>query len=610
DPTRAYLQRLPSGREIALFFYDGPISRGVAFEHLLTNGERFANRLLGVFNDTRNWPQLVNIATDGETYGHHHRHGDMALAFALESIDAREDVQLTNYGEYLERHPPEWEVAIHEDTSWSCAHGVERWRSDCGCHTGGLAGWNQAWRGPLRDALDWLRDDVALKYEAAGAELFKDPWAARDAYIDVVLDRSPDRLAAFFAAHVTRELDDDGRVRALRLLEVQRHAMLMYTSCGWFFNELSGIETVQVLQYAGRVCQLVQKVFDQDVETPFLERLAAARSNISEQGNGSEIYERHVRPAMVDLKKVGAHYAVLSLFEAPHEADQVYCYGIDLQTHEERQAGRAHLEIGRARVISDITCACTEVSYAAVHLGDHNVYGGVREFLGEAQYVELRDELLAVFKRADFPAVIRCIDRHFPDDTYSVATLFRDEQRRILDRIMEASLEETERLYRRVYDDRAPLMRFIAGLGMPQPRPFKLAADFVLNAKLRDHFEQDYVDLDEVHLTLEEARMSGVDLDAAGLGFALTATLTRLGRELVEEPMSLPLLRKLEALAELDASLPWEVDLLEPQNLLYGISVDVLPQVRERAAAGDAEAGEWVRHFEALAARVRLAVPA
>ena len=165
DPTRPYLARLPSGRSIALFFYDGPISKAVAFEGLLSNGERFAHRLMDGFNESRRGAQLAHIATDGESYGHHHHRGNMALAFALQTIESQELARLTVYGEYLEQHPPEWEVEIFENSSWSCVHGVERWWKNCGCNSGGHPGWHQQWRTPLREALDWLRDSLRPAYE-------------------------------------------------------------------------------------------------------------------------------------------------------------------------------------------------------------------------------------------------------------------------------------------------------------------------------------------------------------------------------------------------------------------------------------------------------------
>src|SRR5205823_8743860 len=158
DPRRAYRWRGPRGHALTLFFYDGPVSRGIAFEGLLEDGRRLAARLRGVFEAAREDDQLVHCATDGESYGHHRRFGEMALAAAIHQIEAEGTVALTNYGAFLAAHPPTNEVELHERTSWSCAHGVERWRADCGCRT--RSDWHQRWRAPLREALDWLRDQI------------------------------------------------------------------------------------------------------------------------------------------------------------------------------------------------------------------------------------------------------------------------------------------------------------------------------------------------------------------------------------------------------------------------------------------------------------------
>ncbi len=312
DPTRPYIQRLPSGREIALFFYDGSASQGVAFEGLLHSGERFAQRLAGIFADYRDWPQLAHIATDGESYGHHHRHGEMALAYALHSIETHHLARITNYGEYLAKHPPSWEVDILENSSWSCAHGVGRWREDCGCSLGSPPDWNQAWRAPLRRALDWLRDEVAWHFEHLGCTWLQDPWAARDDYIQVVLDRSADSVGTFLQRHEVRPLDLHEIDQALKLLELQRQAMLMYTSCGWFFDDVSGIETVQILRYAGRVIQLAEGLFGENLEPTFLRMLRQARSNGSEYEHAQQVYEACVRSGMPELAPVPNKHAGLT----------------------------------------------------------------------------------------------------------------------------------------------------------------------------------------------------------------------------------------------------------------------------------------------------------
>jgi alpha-amylase/alpha-mannosidase (GH57 family) len=292
DPTRPYLVRLPSRRSIVVFFYDAPVSQAVAFENQLSSGERLADRLMSAFSDERSWDQLVHIATDGESYGHHHRHGEMALAYALQYLENNNLAWLTNYGEFLEKHPPTHEAQIHEKSSWSCVHGVGRWMADCGCNSGGHAGWKQGWRTPLRQSLDWLRDELAPLFEKKARELLRDPWRARNDYISVILDRSEAGREAFFAQHAGRELSKAEKVTVLKLMELQRHAMLMYTSCGWFFDEMSGLESVQVVQYASRALQLAQEIFQKDLEPGFLERFEGAKSNLPDAYTRSSLGRR------------------------------------------------------------------------------------------------------------------------------------------------------------------------------------------------------------------------------------------------------------------------------------------------------------------------------
>lgn len=609
DTTRAYLQRLPSGRSIALFFYDGPISRGVAFENLLESGEQFAERVTHAFRH-RAGPQLAHIATDGETYGHHHTSGDMALAYAVHHIEWEELGRLTNYGEFLELHPPAWEVQIREDTSWSCAHGIERWRSDCGCHTGGRPDWNQRWRGPLRDALDWLRDELAPRYEREASALLENPWVARDEYIDVVLDRSFESRAAFLREQQARELDESERVRAWELLEMQRHAMLMFTSCGWFFNELSGIETTQVLQYAGRAIQLAEKLFDAELEEPFLERLEGAESNLPEAGTGRDIYERHVATARVDLLKVAAHFAVSSLFTAFDRPTHIYQFEVEVHDHLTAEAGQARVGVGHATITSTVTGESSHVSFAAIRMAEHTVSGGAHPFESESAYRAVADEVANAFRSADFTALLRLMDNYFRAEVYSLRSLFQDEQRRILERAMAPSRDRAQALYRQIYDRNAPLMRFLRDLSLPQPREFRLAAELVLNTDLRRSIESDELDPDTVLSLVGEAAESDVDLDLKGLGFALTRTMERATARLLERPLEPDRLERLVAMARLLTTVPFDVNIWTVQNGYWQLMRSVLPERRQAAAGGDENAAGWVAQFEELGEMLHIVVPA
>ena len=608
DPTRPYLCRLPSGREITLFFYDGPISRAVAFEGLLRSGDRFAGRLTDMFDGRRDWPQLGHIATDGETYGHHHRYGDMALARALRVIEKRKDIRLTNYGEYLALNPPEWEAEIIEDTSWSCAHGVDRWRADCGCSTGGKPEWNQEWRAPLRAALDWLRDELAPLYEAAAGEYLEDPWAARDDYIDVILNREPETIDAFLARHAVRELTPPEQVRLTKLLEVQRQAMLMYTSCGWFFDELSGIETVQVIQYAGRAIQLAEEVLGASVEEGFLERLEAARSNLPEQGDGRAIYDRTVRDARVDLPEVGAHFAISSLFGEPEDQTQEYCYDIDVADMDVREAGRARLVTGLITVTSRVTKEVVLLSYGVLHLGDHTIHAGVRPFRDAEAFNAMREEVTAPFEAADFTDAIRAVDRHFHNSTYNLRSLFQDQRRQVLDLIIESTLRDAENQYRQIYERNAPLMRFLHDLSIPMPTALSLAGEYVINTSLIREVSDPDMDLDRIGSLLENADRREIMLDAQGIGFAFQTTLETLAGRLLDQPDDLELVEHLAAAARLAVAAPFEVNLWNLQNAFYDLRRDHSGTVRARADAGDSRARAWLHAFRSLGETVRVAV--
>ncbi len=608
DPSMAYRQRLRSGRSVNLFFYDGPVSRAVAFEGLLESGENLANRLMEAYSDSRTWPQIVHIATDGETYGHHHRHGEMALAYALDHLESNEQIQITNYGEYLERHPPTHEVEIFENSSWSCIHGVERWRSNCGCNSGMKAGWSQEWRAPLREALDWLRDAMAPLYEREAKDLLRDPWTARTDYIDVIPDRSEENVEEFLNRHSVRPLDEREKTRALKLLEFQRHAMLMYTSCGWFFDELSGIETVQIIQYAGRALQLAGELFQERLEPEFLHLLERAKSNVPEHRDGRHIYEKFVRPAAIDLYKVGVHYAVSSLFESYDNETRTFCFNVSREDYRLMSAGKAKLAVGRATISSAITREAARMTFGVMHMGDHNVSGGVREFRGEEAYQELAKEIVEVFERGDFPELLRLVEKNYDTGTVTLKFLFRDEQRKILRQVLESALGEAETSYRHVYENYAPLMRFVTALNLPLPKRFQIAAEFTLNADLRKELEAESLDLARVESLLAEARKAGVALDEPTLEFSLRRKIEEAALRFRQEPGDIAVLQELGIKTSLAHSLPFEINLWAVQNLYYDAVQDIYPEARARAEQGDEDARNWVEQFRALGATLRVRV--
>lgn len=598
DPKRAYLCNLPSGKSIVLFFYDGPISQELAFGDLLRNGENLANRMVSTFSDDEE-PQLVHIATDGETYGHHSRHGDMALAYCLNYVEANQQAQITVYGEFLGKNPPLYEVEIVENTSWSCLHGVERWRSNCGCNTG-REGWTQEWRGPLREALDWLRDNLTEFYEKELSDYKGDPWKLRDQYIRIILDRSEENREWFFSKVSKNKLSEEEKIRLLKLFEMQRHAMLMYTSCGWFFDEISGIETVQVIMYAGRAIQLARELGAGDFEPEFVERLKATRSNIPEVGSGAYAYEHFVKAAMVDLFRVAAHYAITSIFEE-EQAGRIFSYSIEPEVYEKLDAGKMKMAIGRAEFKSEVTQEHQAVSFAVLHLGDHNLNGGVRHSVSFEAFEQMQSEVKEAFSRLAIADIILLLDKHFGTHNYSLWHLFKDERRKVFEKIMESTLSEIEVYFRQIYEHHYPIMNAMKSALLPLPHAISTAVEYVLNTDLRQLLmSSERIDIEKISKITDAIRKWEVSIDRSSLGYQATGRLNRIMQQLREDPENPQLMEEITAKVGAFYRLGLELDLWKAQNLLFEIKRNVFDEHQKKAKRGTKLAQKWMEAFHQL----------
>ena len=613
DPGRAYRCKLPSGRSIDLFFYDGATSQAVAFERLLADGHQIIARMTARAPADGADTTLCHIATDGETYGHHHRYGDMALAWALAQVEKGWDgTRLTNYAEFRAKVPATYEVQVAEDTSWSCAHGVERWRSDCGCHTGGKPGWNQKWRAPLREALDWLREQARIVLDRAGTKLFRDPWAARDRYIEVLLERTQGTRDRFLATHGARELNAEERVRALQLMEMTRHAMLMYTSCGWFFDELSGIETLQCLQYAARVIELIAEVGGGDVEADFVTRLAAARSNLPEAGDGRQVWTERVMPARIDAEKVCSHVAVHTLVE-PDAAKSVDVYGyhVEFLDRMERKFGRTRLVAGVVRVQSQLTEERTSLCFAGIHLGEQHVTGGVRPPLPEPEWAHVLEELALAFKSADVFAAQRVIDRHFPAGSLSLSSLLSGSRERVLARVLGDAIGHAEEELAVVYDEQAPLIRWLVAHDLPVPPVLHTTAEATLRRRVLANLRAAEPSFSKLRDHIIEASEVKVSLDSPEIALAASDSLRRLIDRLSassrDGELDPAVLDTVARAAEIATRMKSNVDLWFAQNATWRL-LDRLPALRKRAHDGDAAAQQAALDLERLARALRLAV--
>jgi alpha-amylase/alpha-mannosidase (GH57 family) len=609
DPRVPYFCNLPSGRKMSIFFYDGPVSLGVAFEGLLNSGEQFAKRLIGAFGVTNPSAQIVNIATDGETYGHHHKFGDMALAYCLRYIESNQLAQLTVYGDFLQKFPPTHEVEIVENSSWSCMHGVERWRSDCGCSTGGQSGWNQKWRAPLRQTLDWLRGQIDPLYESEMSLFNKDVWGVRDRYIDVILDRSEENMETFLKDVAGRTLEEDEKIKVLKLLEMQSNGMLMYTSCGWFFNDVAGLETVQIIKYAARVIQLAHELSSIGLEDAFISRLSQVVSNDPEAKDGAHIYRTVVKPSIVDLLRVVAHYAMTSLFEQYPAETTMYSYHVKSEHYDLKEAGRLRLAVGSAKVRSKDTWEKANICFAVLHLGDHNFIGGV-DYVNADGFSKMRGQMTNAFLESDTPGVIGTIKDYFKYHNYSLWHLFKEEQQKILNQVLASTMDDIETSFRQIYDHHYPLMQIKNEISLPLPRMLLTVVEFVLNRDISKILEAEDVDIKRFKQLVEEMKRWSFKRDQVDFVFLAGHRISSLMKQLSDNPDNIYLLEKIIVILELLSQLSLDIDLWRAQNTYFAMGQRIYPDIISQAG-GNELADRWVKLFDHLGEilQVSIALP-
>ena len=521
DPARSYRYYIKSapGKYIDLFFYDGSISKSVAFDELLKDGNKFIKRLKEGISPSRDFNQLVNIATDGESYGHHTKFGDMALAYVLKIRAEDEGFTLTNYGEFLDKFRSDWEVDIKQASSWSCFHGVGRWKEDCGCSTGGHPGWNQKWRKPLREALDYLRDELSIIFEKEGQKYFKeDPWTVRNRYIDVILDRTERAIKHFQDENFLPELSDEEKVNGMELLEIQRQAMLMYTSCGWFFSEISGIETTQIMKYAARAMQLAENFTTKDLESKFLDILSNAQSNFKEYGNGKDIYERFVKPSVVTVKQIASLWAISSLYEDFDDEQDVYCYKINRKSYKKVQKGNMNFVIGHIEVLSKVTLKKSDLMFVLMQYQGGDFHCAIREFESETEYTKLQKELVRTFMLNPLTEIIRAIDEYFGAEYFTLKDIFIEERRKILEIMLKGRMDKFAQTYNELYNEGKDSIYQMQSLGLSIPDEFKLAAGYTLaqqfNKLIKD--SKSYLDPQVIQQAADinlEAKNIGIEID-------------------------------------------------------------------------------------------------
>jgi len=507
---------------IDLFFYDGPISGDMGFSDVLKSSNFLAARVGKAVRHDNRPCQLISVATDGETFGHHKKDAEKTLAYAFAHVFPQQGWTVTNFAHYLSLVPPTWEVELKPVTAWSCAHGVGRWQDDCGCASE-KGVWHQRWRRPLREALNWLRDQLIEIYEVQGRTLFRDPWAARDAYIEVIRDRRPETGLKFLATHAARDLTIAEQVQAFSLLEMQRHALLMFTSCGWFFEELSRLEGTQILRYAARALELAAEVAGASLAAEFSDRLGLAPSNLQEYKDGAGVYRKLVQPFQIGWEQIAAQYAISTLFGdrveivptpggglaarsqlgwpyqdidpilqslldaqvvAPnHCAASIhlhYCYYVRSLDHQVQRIGTLQLAVGEIQALSNLTWESRHLCYAVLHLGGWELQCCLQPFSSRAAYNQMKDALFAALNQASASSLILVLNQHFEGQTYNLADLPAEERHRVMQRLSEDTLRYLDQLYRQVYQGNYGMLLAFQREELAVPQELQVAAEVAL----------------------------------------------------------------------------------------------------------------------------------
>ncbi|MBD2625043.1 DUF3536 domain-containing protein [Trichormus variabilis] len=559
---------------IDIFFYDGPISRDMGFSDVVYNSHHFAGRVGAAVRGDHRQSQLISVATDGETFGHHKKGTEKTLAYAFIGEFPRHGWTVTNFAHYLSLNPPTWEVELKSITAWSCAHGVDRWQDDCGC--GGEGGvWHQKWRRPLREALNWLRDQLIEVFEEYGGQLFRDPWLARDEYIEVLRDRSPANISRFLSRHQTRKLQAAEQVDALRLLEMQRHALLMFTSCGWFFEEISRPEGTQILRYASRALELAGDVAGVQLEKGFLKRLGLAPSNVEHFKHGGEIYRQLVLTAQIGFKQVAAHYAITSLFNNhknssfPQDPDKhphthqkrVYCYAANELDYQMQRMGSLTMAVGHLKLVSEITWESENLVFAVLHLGGWDFHCCIQQFTGRRDYGQLKDKLLASLKQASAAHAILVMTQLFGDEAFSLQNLFAEERHRIMRLLSQETLTRLDQLYTQAYRENYGVIMAFHRDELAVPQELQVAAEIALGYRCMMTLRSLEQDIGEAEVSWNHiAELEAIATEAKHLRCHLN---TPEGKQIIEQLIVRSLWQVLH-----DANSAFETDIQRLEKLI------------------------------------------
>lgn len=499
DPTRPYRCYVNEKDYIDIFFYDGPISGDMGFGDVLLSSHHFYSRLKSAVRHDNRQSQIISVATDGETFGHHKKDTEKCLAYAFTQEFPEKGWTVTNYAHYLSIVTPQWEVELKPVTAWSCYHGVERWKNDCGCGGGGE--YHQKWRKPLRETLNWLRDELTKVYEDVGYNYFKNPWLARDEYIEVILHRNENTIKQFLHRHSSHALSTSEEIDALRLLEIQKNSLLMFTSCGWFFEEISRPEGTQILRYASHAIELASEITGIQLEKEFITMLAQAPSNVKQFVNGEGVYRQGVIPSKVNLEQVTAHYALSSLYNNYQDEETIYCYSTQQLDYQKQQIGSLTLAIGQVRLTSNITWESGHFVFGVLHLGGWDFHCCIQPFSSRLAYTQMKEELFSILKQSSIVDLILTMSRLFGNKSFDLKHLFAEERLSIMEKLTTTTKKRLDQLYTQVYRDNYSILLAFQRDEVPIPQELQVAAEVAISygcIKVIDAIKNEKPDLDNL----------------------------------------------------------------------------------------------------------------
>ena len=534
-PYRCFGARKKRSRKrfIDIFFYDAQLSTDVSFNHLCRSGDTFADAVASAYERTGG--DLVTIATDGEIYGHHEPFADMALAYLISKAARERGIEMTNFPAYLDAHEPAFEVQIKkgpsgEGTAWSCPHSVGRWKENCGCSTGAPEGWNQEWRSPLRKGLDKLRDELTARFEKEGGRILADPWKARNEYIEIIENRSSTAAAGFVRDRASVELQDPEIARGVSLLEAQRNALLMFTSCGWFFNDISGIETTQLMKYAARAAELADADEPDRLESILLGELEKAVSNIETHGTGADLYMQEKRYSAVDGGFLAGQFVLTRHLECPDASPESFGYEFEVLGEDSIEFDDESIRTGLFEMTSPYSLEKWLFAYALILGPPAKVVCMVKAAEGPEEYKGLRANLDRLPEGSDRKEIIRKFAELFGGHVFVMRDLFPEDREKILGKLAARQIDSLDERLEQLYLEDRDLLRLFSETHITAPPVIRVPAETVLSRRLERELENwecqlDTAGLEGVKAVLAEADFYGISLDRSAVSRMFTELL-------------------------------------------------------------------------------------